>query len=176
MLRKVLVFSVLCLVPAMAHAQTAKGPFELSVSGSGNNGPNFNGFAASGNGSIGYFFTDALELGFRQSASYSDFAGPAWQGSSRVAIDLHFPLGDQGQIVPFIGGNGGYTYGSSSNTDQWELAPEGGIKLFVNGDTFVFAQVEYQFFLNQHSTNNVTLGNDLRQGQFLYTVGVGWRF
>lgn len=175
MIRSALLFAVVCLAPAMAFAQTAKGPFEAEIAASGNNGPNFNGFAAAGNGSIGYFFTDNLELSFRQSAAYNDLGGgPSWQASSRVAIDYHLPLGDQGNIVPFIGANGGYSYGHNSVSDQWEAAPEAGVKLFVTGSTFVFAQAEYQFFVDQHSGNN--LSHTLSKGQFVYTLGVGWRF
>lgn len=176
MLRKTLVLAALLLIPAMARAQSAHGPFELELSGSGANGPNFNGFDASGNASIGYFFGDVLEVSFRQSATYSDLAGVAWMGSSRVAIDLHIPLGDQAQFLPFVGANGGYNYGAIGNQDQWEIAPEAGLKVFVNGTTFVFVQAEYQFNVDQHSTGVNTLGGQFRQGEFVYTAGVGFRF
>ena len=46
MFRKGLVVAAICLMPAMAMAQGARGPFELTLSGTGSNGPNFNGFSA----------------------------------------------------------------------------------------------------------------------------------
>ena len=176
MFRKALFLAALLIVPTIASAQAAHGPFELELSASGSNGPNFNGFDADANGSLGFFFADTLEVSFRQSAAYSDIGGVAWAGSSRVAIDLHFPLGDQAQFLPFIGANGGYSYGAASVQDQWEVAPEAGLKLFVNGTTFLFAQAEYQFNIDQHSTGSNTLGNQFQHGQFVYTAGVGFRF
>ncbi len=156
-------------------AQAARGPFELEISGSGANGPNFNGFTAAANGSIGYFFSDAFEVSLRQSAAYSDIGGVGWDASTRVAFDLHVPLGDQGQIVPFVGVNGGYTYGKNVH-DTWEAAPEAGIKFFVNASTFIFVSAEYQFFVDQHSGNASGFGNQLRNGQFVYGLGLGFRF
>lgn len=171
MLRKSIVIAVLCLVPAVARAQAAKGPFEFELGGSGANGTNFNGFTAAGDGSVGYFFTDVLEGTVRQSIAYSDTGGVGWDASTRVGIDLNFPLGDQGQIVPFIGGNLGYDYGHPFH-DTWEAAPEGGLKLFVNGTTFLYATIEYQFHFDQHTAAGEAFSN----GQFNYGFGLGFRF
>src|ERR1700679_3358668 len=98
MWRNGIVLAALCMLPAMAHAQAARGPFELELGGSGANGPNFNGFTAAVAGSFGYFLNDNIELGIRQSAAYSDVAGVGWDASTRAALDLHFPLGDQNQF------------------------------------------------------------------------------
>ncbi|HWE96403.1 MAG TPA: outer membrane beta-barrel protein [Tepidisphaeraceae bacterium] len=170
MLRKGIVIAALLLLPAVASAQTARGPFELTLGGSGANGPNFNGFTAAIDGSIGYYFNDNLELSARQSAAYSDVAGRSWDASTRIALDFHVPLGDQGQFVPYIGGNIGYVYGDAVH-DTFEAAPEAGLKYYVNASTFVFVSIEYQFFFDKHSTTSA-----FSDGQFIYGLGIGFRF
>ena len=171
MFRKGIVLAALCLLPAVASAQASRGPFELELSGAGANGPNFNGFTASANGSLGYYFNDSFELSLRQSVAYSDVAGVGWDASTRVAADLHFPIGDQGQIVPFIGANIGYVYGKGVR-DTFEAAPEAGVKFYVNATTFIALSVEYQFFFDKNSTAGTAFSN----GQFIYGLGIGFRF
>jgi hypothetical protein len=106
MLRKGLVFAALCLLPASFASAQVRGPWELELSGSAVNGSKFNGVSAAANVDIGYFILDQLEVGVRQSISYTDIGVPkALDGSTRVAVDFHLPLGDQNQFVPFVGAN-----------------------------------------------------------------------
>jgi len=170
MLRKGIVLAALLMLPALANAQ-ARGPFELTLSGNATNGSRFNGVSAGVNGSIGYFFSDVLEVGLRQGLTYTDIGPKTLNGSTRVALDLHFPLGDQAAIVPFIGANGGFIYGDSVN-DTWIVSPEAGLKWFVNNTTFIFAQVEYQIFLDKHHASSVNFSD----GVFQYGLGIGFRF
>ena len=169
MLRNGLLFAALCLVPAFAYGQAAHGPFELELGGSGANGPNFNGFTAAVDGSLGYYFSDVIEVSIRQSVAYSDIAGVGWDASTRLALDLHVPITDA--FVPYVGANFGYVYGNSVR-NTWEAAPEAGIKFYVNATTFIFVSAEYQFFFNQNST----AGTVFRNGQFIYGLGLGFRF
>lgn len=169
MLRRGLVFAALLFVPAIANAQAAHGPFELTLGGSAANGPNFNGFTAAADASIGYFISDMVELSLRQDVAYSDLAVTGWDASTRGAVDLHVPITDQ--LVPYVGVNIGYAYGNAIR-NTWEAAPEAGIKCFVNGTTFIYASVEYQFFFN----SNTTAGSAIHNGQFLYGLGIGFRF
>lgn len=171
MLRKGLVIAALFLLPSVASAQL-RGPWELELSGSGVNGVHFNGFTGALNFGIGYFFDPNWEVGFRQTLSYTDVGVPrTLDGSSRVAVDVHFPLGDENQFVPFAGANIGYVYGDNIR-DTWELAPEGGLKYFVGKDAFLFGMIEYQFFFRSGSG----LNGGFKNGQFVYTVGIGFRF
>jgi outer membrane protein W len=80
-------------------------------------------------------------------------------------------LGDQNQFVPYVGANIGYVYGKGVR-DTWEAAPEAGIKCFVNTSTFIYVSAEYQFFFNQNSV----AGTAFRNGQFIYGLGIGFRF
>jgi len=165
MLRKGIVIAALCLLPAVAQAQ-ARGPWELTLGGSAANGSRFNGFTGAINGSIGYFFGDVIEVSARQSLDYTDVGvSKALNGSTRGAVDLHFPLGDQGQFLPFVGVNIGYVYGDSVS-DTWEGAPEAGLKWFVNNTTFIFASVAYDFDLQE----------GLDEGSWQYALGIGFRF
>lgn len=148
-------------------------PWEVTLGGGAANTSDFEGFTANLNGSLGYFLTDNLEVGVRQSVTYSDFVGSDWSGSTRVALDLHFPLGEKGHIVPFIGANIGYVYGDGVK-DTFAAAPEAGLKLFVNETTFVFITAEYQFFFDEADSDDVSTAFD--DGQFVYTIGIGFRF
>jgi opacity protein-like surface antigen len=172
MLRTGIVCAVLslCLLPAIASAQAAHGPFEVTVSGAANNGPNFNGVTGALDGSIGYFFADALEVSLRQSVAYNDIGGVGWDASTRAALDFHVPILDW--VLPYAGANIGYVYGDNGIRDTFEAAPEAGLKLFVNGTTFIYVSAEYQFFFNQNSNVN----NVFKNGQFIYGLGIGFRF
>jgi outer membrane protein W len=158
------------IVGTSSTAKAVDNPFELTLSGTGENGNKFNGFEASANVGIGYYFTDNLEAAVRQTVGYSDLSGTSLDASTDVALDFNVPLGDHGQFVPYFGANIGYVYGKGV-TDTWEAAPEGGIKYYLNSTTFIYADVEYQFFFK--SGDNA--GSQFNKGQFIYGLGVGLR-
>jgi hypothetical protein len=169
MLRKVMVVAALLMLPAFSYGYFEEGDKEITLAGSASNGNDFSGVFIGANGSLGYFITDNLELSLRQSLTYTDVGVPAsLNGSTRVALDFHFDLE---AWQPFVGGNFGYVYGDAVN-DTFEAAPEAGVKFFVNSTTFVFVMAEYQFFFD--SADNA--GNGFDDGQFLYTLGIGFRF
>lgn len=148
--------------------------FELTLSGSAANSNRFNGFSASATASLGYYFNENLEIAVRQSVTYDDTRAPvALDGSTRGAVDFHIPLGDRGNIVPFFGVNAGYVYGKGI-VNTGEAAPEGGIKFYVNSSTFIFAQVEYEFFFR--NGGQFTSGSNFGNGQWIYSLGIGFRF
>src|SRR5215213_431641 len=162
----------LLLVPAMARAEFHQRDWEVTLSGSGSNGPDFDGTTFNVGGSLGYFLTDEFEVALRQSIGFNDrgVSGGNLNGSTRVAIDYNFNLG---QFVPYIGGNIGYVYGDSVN-DTFEGGPEAGVKYFVNPSTFIFLSVEYQFFFD--SGDNDDINEAFSDGQFLYGLGIGFKF
>jgi hypothetical protein len=169
MLRKGIVLAALLVLPTIAQAQFEQGDKEFTLGATAANGNDFDGFSGGGNASLGYFLTDNLELSVRQSLSYTDIGVDAsLNGSTRVAADFHFDLG---KFQPFIGANFGYVYGDAVS-DTFEGAPEGGVKWFVNSTTFIFAMAEYQFFFD--SADDADSGFD--NGQFVYTLGIGFRF
>jgi hypothetical protein len=174
MLRKGFVLSVLAvaavaLAPRSTYAYFEEGDKEITLSGTAANGNDFDGVVAGVNGSLGYFMTDNLELSIRQTISYTDInVGSSLNGSTRVALDFHFDLE---ALQPFVGGNFGYVYGDAVN-DTFEAAPEAGLKWFVNSTTFIFAMAEYQFFFD----NGDSASSSFSDGQFVYTLGIGFRF
>src|SRR6478672_6784010 len=98
MLRKLFALPVLGLAALSLTASSAKaqeygfdaGNWELTLSGQGTNDRDFNSTSFGVNGSIGYFFTDNLEVAVRQNVQYSDIGvskGSAWNGSTDIALD-----------------------------------------------------------------------------------------
>ncbi len=161
--------ATLFALPSLSFAEFEAGNIELTLAGNAANGPDFDGFSAGASASIGYFVTKELELGLRQSINYTDVGvGSALNGSTRVAADYNFDLG---QVVPFVGVNIGFVYGDAVN-DTWEAAPEGGVKIFLNKTTFIMIMAEYQFFFDQGSNASQAFSD----GQFIYTVGLGVKF
>jgi hypothetical protein len=169
MLRKGIVVAALLLLPTLSYGYFEEGDKEITLSGSASNSSDFDGVFIGANGSFGYFVTDNLEIGVRQSLTYTDVGVDAsLNGSTRVAGDFHFDLE---AWQPFVGANFGYVYGDAVS-DTFEAAPEAGIKWFVNSTTFVFAMVEYQFFFDQADEAD----NAFEDGQFLWSLGIGFRF
>lgn len=163
--------AALAVSPQAASADFEQGDFELTLGGTGSNGPDFDGVNFSANGSLGYFATDALEVGVRQFATFTDVGTDGGQlgGSTAVFVDYHFEVGEN--FFPYVGANIGYAYGDAVS-DTFFAAPEGGVKFFVNDTTFVFGAVEYQFFFDEAEEADDTFSD----GQFLYTLGIGFVF
>jgi hypothetical protein len=166
MLRKALFGSfvmALAMVPSFAKADFQAGNWELTLGGSGASNKSVSQGTFAANGSLGYFLTKDFEVAIRQSVGYADFNnGTQWTGSTRVAADYHFDLGNW---KPFIGGNLGYVYGGGN--DSWEVAPEAGVKFFLNTTTFIFGMAEYQMLFSQgHHAS-------FEKGSFVYSLGLG---
>jgi outer membrane protein W len=185
MLRKGIALAALSVCGLVAFASSARAqdmlggptanPWELTLSGSASHGPDLNGFNAAANVTVGYYFGN-LELVGRQSLQYTDVGitgskGSALNASTAVALDLHFPLGDHGEWVPYVGANLGFIYGDNVQ-DTWEAGPEAGLKYYVNSNTFVFVNVEYEFFFDKNSNASQAFSD----GQFVYGLGIGFRF
>jgi hypothetical protein len=172
-----MVFAALLLVPALTRLARADdniskdaGPFEFTINGAGQNNHKFSEGGGSIGGSFGWFFTPNFELAVRDNASYSDFGnGSSWSNNVRAALDFHLNFD---RIQPFVGGNVGYISGPNAHTG--EAAPEGGVKIFLTKEAFLFGMVEYNFFW--HTTDNNGVASDASHGQFLYSLGLGLRF
>ncbi|MCB9883682.1 MAG: hypothetical protein H6832_17320 [Planctomycetes bacterium] len=148
-----------------------KMPWEVTVAAAGITGDDWDAGGANAAIDVGYYFSDTFSLALRQNGSFAD-AGTGqpdiWNGTSRLAADLHMPLGP---IVPFIGINGGVVYGDSVQ-ESVILGPEAGARFYVKDDVFLRALVEYQFFLDKSDR----VRNAFDDGQFVLGVGFGIRF
>ena len=168
MLRKfsLAIVAALFVFAPIAKAEFKPGNLELTLGGSGASNKGLTSGDFNMNGSLGYFLTKDLEISLRQSLGYTHQkpASDQFSGSTRGAVDYHFDLG---AWRPFIGANVGYAYGTRGFKDTWEVAPEAGVKWFLNKTTFVYGQVEYQvFFAHGH-------GGNFDKGSFVYSLGLG---
>jgi len=158
------------LVPAASLAQGFnQGDKEILLNGAGVSDRDFDSTLFSIEGSFGYFLTKNIEASIRQDLSFStvEHTGSSWMGTTRGALDYNFDLG---RFWPFVGGSIGYIYGDDV-TNTWEAGLEGGLKFFVNNTTFVLGMVEYQWFLHSSDT-----GSEFDDGQFVYVIGIGFRW
>jgi hypothetical protein len=151
---------------AADESGAGQGAWELRLSGAGSNDNDFNNGGFSVGADIGYYLTDAWEVGVRQNFTFatSDSAGSSWTGATRVFLDYNFNA--WGKIVPFVGANVGYLYGEDTDS-SWIAAPEAGIKWYVKPETFLFFQAEYQWPVQDR----------FEDGVFVYSLGFGinWR-
>ena len=157
------------IAPQTASAAFEAGDVDLNLAAQGANGPDFDAFAASANAQIGYFATDALEVGIRQTVSYQDSAGSTLGGTTAVFVDYHFEVAEN--LFPYVGANIGYAYGDLFN-DTFFAAPEAGVKYFVSDAAYIFGSAQYQFFFEDADDAD----DSFSDGQFLYTVGIGLVF
>ena len=165
MLRKFFVIGALglFLLPAAAKAQFDEADWEMTLTGSGISDDSFDTTSLSVNVGLGYFFTDALEAGIRQSLAVSDSDfGSSWAGTTTLFGDYHFDL-DRWQ--PFVGAFIGYSYGDDVD-ESWVGGPEGGVKYFVNSTTFIFGQIQYAIQLDDSDADDA----------FIYALGIGFKW
>lgn len=146
-------------------------PWEVTIAAAGVTGEDWDAGGANAAVDIGYYFDDNFSLAFRQNGSFSDAGrgrSDVWNGTSRIAADLHFPMG---RIVPFVGVNGGVVYGDLVE-ESVIVGPEAGVRLYLKDDVFLRALVEYQFFLDKSDK----IENAFDDGQFVLGIGFGIRF
>ncbi|MCK9274122.1 MAG: hypothetical protein M0P57_03435 [Syntrophales bacterium] len=144
------------------------GDWEFTVQGSGTSDDSVDNSVLSSEFSIGYFFTDNVELGLRQGIGFVDIEGSddVWNASSRGFLDYHFDLQ---RFQPFLGINFGYLYGDNIN-ETWIAGPEGGIKYFMSDRAFLYALIEYNFTFEDVDEADEAF----EDGRFVYALGVGF--
>lgn len=170
------ILSALLALPVSVAAQNGEGPgfnagdVEFTLSGNGNSDKDVRRTQLSASASLGVFIVKPLEVLVRQEVNFLDPNGDndVFNGSTRLAADLHLPLG---RLYPFIGGNIGYVYGDAVD-DQFIAGPEAGLKLFLTDSAFAFALAEYQFLFEDEDQ----LEENFEDGRFVYGIGLGVKF
>jgi hypothetical protein len=155
-------------------------PWEVTLGGSGTNDETFDVGHGQASGSVGYYFNEWIELVLRQGVSYSDDEGvpgtdgdDVWDFQTRVALDLHLPLG---MVVPYIGVNVGYLYGDTEvASDTGAAGPEAGVKIYLQSDAFLQVGAEWEFFFDRQDARNQTFEETFDDGQIFYFAGFGLR-
>jgi len=165
-----LVAAAALAAPLAAMAAPEAGEKSFTVSGTGASDNDFDGNAFGVSAELGYYNTDRLLLGVRQSVNGTagDAVADEWNGSTRGFVDYHF--GD-GAARPFVGANLGYIYGESVN-ESGTAGLELGLKYFVLDKTFISVGAEYQFLFEDGDDAD----DQFEDGVYLYTVGVGFNF
>ena len=160
--------SLLAFPQAQAGQEAGDRSFTLSGSGTSDDSFDNNNFGVSG--SMGWFTSDYLEVGVRQSINGSliDDGDDSWAGSTRVFADYHF--GNDG-VVPFVGANIGGIYGEDVS-DTGTAGLEAGLKFYVKEKTFISLMGEYQFLFEDGDD----IDDQFDDGAFFYNLGVGFNF
>ncbi|MFP4143835.1 MAG: outer membrane beta-barrel protein [Phycisphaeraceae bacterium] len=176
-MRHVWVFMLAALIAAPAFAQEdvsafgpEKGDWQLTLGGAGSNDNDFDTGDFSVNGTLGYFYTDEWKVSLRQSASWNGGEGVEDQDNYETLIAANYFF-DMGRWQPFVGGNIGYIYGDNVD-DTWAAGPEAGVHYYALEDTFVFGRVAYEFYFDEADDADDAFDD----GEFLYTLGIGFNF
>jgi hypothetical protein len=147
-------------------AQPQAGDWEFTLGGGGSSDQDFDRGGFGVDGSFGYFMTQNFEVAVRQNVNFAaQTDDEEWSGSTRLAADWHFVLG---QFVPFIGANIGLVY--NEDASAWGAGPEVGFKYYVHERTFVFAMGEYRWFFDDFDD----IEDNSDDGSFAFTVGIGF--
>lgn len=174
---------ILLALPLAALAQTtvstpgtidptrSGGEQEFTIGGAGAANTDFDNTFGGVNFSYGVYLNPTLMWTIRQSVNYSnpDVGGTQWNGSTRLAFDQH--LTARGALRPFVGVNIGGVYGDAVR-DTFAAGLEGGLKLYVQPRTFIYAMVEYGWFFRRARS----LDDRFRDGQFTWGLGMGYNF
>lgn len=174
-LKKLAATGFLVLAAPVALAGPEAGDRALSLTGSGTSDDSFDTNTYSVSGQLGWWTSDNLELGIRQSlaGAVRDDADDSWAGATRGFVDMHFGnLGAGGTgALPFIGASVGGIYGEGVN-DTGTAGLELGAKFYVKDKTFILAMAEYQFLWEDADD----IDDQFDDGAFFYTLGIGYNF
>lgn len=154
----------------MATWGMAKGDWDFTLGGGGMSSKDFDANAGSFNASVGYFLTQHIEVALRQGLSFaSGEDGGSTVAQTRIAGDYHFNLGQK--FRPYIGVNFGGTYGDDVD-ESFMAGFEAGVKYYVLPKTYLFGHFEYGWSFDDGDE----IDDAFDDGQFLYSVGVGFNF
>ena len=169
--RWIAITAIAAALPAgQAIAAQQAGDRSFTISGTGSSDNNFDSTVFGTTAELGWFLSDPLELGVRQSVSVvqAKHADDTWAASTVGFVDWNFGTGE---FVPFIGANLGGVYGDGVH-DTGTSGLETGLKYYVMNKTFVGFNVQYDWFFDH--TND--FDNRFNDGAFFYSIGVGFNF
>ncbi len=169
--------ALLLSLPTLAGPEA--GDRTLTLSGSGGSDKKFDSNTFGGNAAIGWFATDEIQWGFRQSLTVGAQRGDdpnsasgktttTWNAATRGFADYHF---GSGAFRPFVGANLGAIYGDHIN-NTGAAGLEVGFKAYVQEKTYITFQAEYDYLFN----TNDDIQSNFDDGAIFYTLGVGFNF
>lgn len=153
----------------IAVAEPTQGSREVTLSGAGGSDKSFDNTLFNIEGTYGKYLSSETLLGVRQSIGVAKTEGDdsRWNGATRFFADYHF--GDR--YRPYVGASLGYIYGDGVE-ETFIAGPEVGLKAYVLENTFIAANIEYQFLFD-HADDADSQFDD---GAFAYSVGMGFNF
>ncbi len=171
-----------CALPVLAVAQQpsssnfgpSAGDREFSISGAGSSDRRFNSGTFGVTGEYGWYQSDHVVWGIRQSVNYASIRGESlkddfWNGSTRGYGNYQFGTGAS---RPFVGGSLGFIYGDGVKNSGF-AGLETGLKHYMNSTTYLLGRVEYQFFFSKERSE---FDEGFKDGAWAYTVGLGYNF
>lgn len=169
MMKNLLLMLALALTISLtAVAQPTKGSVEMTLSGAGAATKDFDTSNFGLNVGLGYYLTDAVEAGIRQTVNLDNLTGSAL---TEVALDYNLHIPKLTRVLPYGGLTVGYAYGAKV-ADALQLGPEVGLKIYVHKNTFVNASIGYVWRFNSPGA----FVDNASAGAFRYGVGVGFQF
>jgi hypothetical protein len=170
-MKKTLVVAAAVILMAggvQAQYGPAAGEWEFTLEGNGFSDSDFDNTVVGANASLGYYYTEALEISLRQGVAISESKGTSLNGITLLALDYHFNLD---RWRPFIGVTAGAIYGEDVR-NSFAAGPEAGIKYYVKPKTFIQAKMDYQFLFRRGRD----IDDRFDDGRFGYSLGIGFNF
>ena len=168
--RWVLIAAVAALPAGQALAAQQAGDRSFTISGTGASDKNFDSTNFGTSAELGWFLSDPLELGLRQSLNIVQLkhGNDTWAASTVGFADWNFGTNT---VVPFLGANLGGIYGDGVH-DTGTAGLEGGLKFYVKDKTFINLNVQYNWLFD----NSDNFDSRFNDGAFFYSLGVGFNF
>ncbi|MCO6432435.1 MAG: hypothetical protein J5J00_16400 [Deltaproteobacteria bacterium] len=170
----VLSLATLAILPVLAAAQPKEGDQEIGLAASyyhplGTGRGLFNFDAA-----YGFFPSDELEIGLRQSFTYSQSAEvkDVWNAVTAPFALYHFSdLGWAGDnaLVPYLGGFIGAVWNEDDFTGT--MGPDAGLKLYLSETTFLNAGYRYEWFFEE-----IGEANETQDANHVALIGIGYNW
>ena len=161
--------ATLAVAPASFAIQD-QGDKEIEFTGGFSHTSGSNVGTANADVSIGYYVAPRVNLGVRQTLSYSfvDDGSDTWSASTIPFVNYNFETKNP-YFRPFIGAFVGAAYNRDDTTGT--AGPAVGFKYFLSDNTAVVTRYRYEWYFDELSFDDAT---DTADGNHIVTVGMSY--
>lgn len=119
--------------------------------------------------SYGYFLSDPLQVGVRQSlvVNHNRDSRDLWNAVTAPFVNYHFNT--DGSVVPYVGALVGAVWNDDDVTGT--AGPQAGIKAYLSPSTFIMTNYRYEWFFDDLSDANET-----QSSQHIVGIGLGYQW